>query len=151
MKKQLVGNAEFYLFCGMALFSLFVLWQSVVIDVEESRLIPLVIFLLAAGSTALQGWAVFYKRTCSEGKQVLLRKKEWAAFLALLASYWGYQCLGFYTTSFLVLMAVSLLVQERLTVKTALSVLAFDAGFLLITYLCFGVLLKLSTPAGLLI
>ena len=68
--------------------------------------------------------------------------------LVLLASYFGYDRLGFYATIFLVLVAISLLVQKEFTPKTVVSTLVFDIIILALTYVCFSVLLKMATPTG---
>ena len=143
MKKNVWSNAEFYLLLGMLVFCAILVWQFSIITVSESRIFPSVI--LAA---AIQAVHVFGKGDFLDVHKALLTGREWLALLVLLASYFSYDRLGFYATIFLVLVAISLLVQKEFTPKTVVSTLVFDIILLALTYVCFGLLLKMATPTG---
>lgn len=148
MKKNVWSNAEFYLLLGMMAFCAVLAWQISVITVSESRIFPIVILVVSAAATVLQAVHVFGKGDFLDIHKALLTGREWLALLVLLASYFSYDRLGFYATIFLVLVAISLLVQKEFTPKTVVSALVFDVIFLALTYVCFGVLLKMATPTG---
>lgn len=148
MKKNVWSNAEFYLLLGMMAFCAVLAWQISVITVSESRIFPIVILVVSTAATVLQAVHVFGKGDFLDIHKALLTGREWLALLVLLASYFSYDRLGFYATIFLVLVAISLLVQKEFTPKTVVSALVFDVIFLALTYVCFGVLLKMATPTG---
>ena len=148
MKKNVWSNAEFYLLLGMMAFCAVLAWQISVITVSESRIFPIVILVVSAAATVLQAVHGFGKGAFLDIHTALLTGREWLALLVLLASYFSYDRLGFYATIFLVLVAISLLVQKEFTPKTVVSALVFDVIFLALTYVCFGVLLKMATPTG---
>ena len=147
-EKRLGRNGEFYLLLAMILFCAVLAWQISVITVPESRIFPLFILVVTGAATVLQALHVFWKKDFLDIRQALLSRREWVAFLVLLLSCFCFDILGFYATIFLVLIAVSLLVQPKLTKKAVISSLVFDVILLGVLYLCFGMLLKLATPTG---
>lgn len=147
-EKRLGRNGEFYLLLAMILFCAVLAWQIWVITVPESRIFPLFILMVSGAATVLQALHVFWKKDFLDIRQALLTRREWVAFLILLLSCFLFDILGFYATIFLVLIAISLLVQPKLTKKAVISSLVFDVILLGVLYLCFGVLLKLATPTG---
>lgn len=148
MKRNVWSNAEFYLLLGMLVFCAILVWQISVITVSESRIFPIVILAVSIAAAVLQAVHVFGKGDFLDIHKALLTGREWLALLVLLASYFSYDRLGFYATIFLVLVAISLLVQKEFTLKTVVSALVFDIILLALTYVCFGVLLKMATPTG---
>ena len=148
MKKNVWSNAEFYLLLGMLVFCAILVWQLSIITVSESRIFPSVILAVSISAAAIQAVHVFGKGDFLDVHKALLTGREWLALLVLLASYFIYDRLGFYATIFLVLVAISLLVQKEFTPKTVVSTLVFDIILLALTYVCFGLLLKMATPTG---
>lgn len=148
MKKNVWSNAEFYLLLGMLVFCAILVWQFSIITVSESRIFPSVILAVSISAAAIQAVHVFGKGDFLDVHKALLTGREWLALLVLLASYFSYDRLGFYATIFLVLVAISLLVQKEFTPKTVVSTLVFDIILLALTYVCFGLLLKMATPTG---
>ena len=148
MKKNVWSNAEFYLLLGMLVFCAILVWQFSIITVSESRIFPSVILAVSISAAAIQAVHVFGKGDFLDVHKALLTGREWLALLVLLASYFSYDRLGFYATIFLVLVAISLLVQKEFTPKTVVSTLVFDIIILALTYVCFSVLLKMATPTG---
>lgn len=148
MKKNVWSNAEFYLLLGMLVFCAILVWQLSIITVSESRIFPSVILAVSISAAAIQAVHVFGKGDFLDVHKALLTGREWLALLVLLASYFSYDRLGFYATIFLVLVAISLLVQKEFTPKTVVSTLVFDIILLALTYVCFGLLLKMATPTG---
>ena len=147
-KKNVWSNAEFYLLLGMLVFCAILVWQFSIITVSESRIFPSVILAVSISAAAIQAVHVFGKGDFLDVHKALLTGREWLALLVLLASYFSYDRLGFYATIFLVLVAISLLVQKEFTPKTVVSTLVFDIILLALTYVCFGLLLKMATPTG---
>ena len=148
MKKNVWSNAEFYLLLGMLVFCAILVWQFSIITVSESRIFPSVILAVSISAAAIQAVHVFGKGDFLDVHKALRTGREWLALLVLLASYFSYDRLGFYATIFLVLVAISLLVQKEFTPKTVVSTLVFDIILLALTYVCFGLLLKMATPTG---
>ena len=148
MKKNVWSNAEFYLLLGMLVFCAILVWQLSIITVSESRIFPSVILAVSISAAAIQAVHVFGKGDFLDVHKALLTGREWLALLVLLASYFSYDRLGFYATIFLVLVAISLLVQKEFTPKTVVTTLVFDIILLALTYVCFGLLLKMATPTG---
>ena len=126
MKKNVWSNAEFYLLLGMLVFCAILVWQFSIITVSESRIFPSVILAVSISAAAIQAVHVFGKGDFLDVHKALLTGREWLALLVLLASYFSYDRLGFYATIFLVLVAISLLVQKEFTPKTVVSTLVFD-------------------------
>jgi len=69
----------------------------------------------------------------------------------LLLSWCLYDVLGFYTTVFLLLVGVTLLVQAPLTPKKIAASLIYDVVLMILVYICFAILLGMVTPTGLII
>ena len=134
MKKNVWSNAEFYLLLGMLVFCAILVWQLSIITVSESRIFPSVILAVSISAAAIQAVHVFGKGDFLDVHKALLTGREWLALLVLLASYFSYDRLGFYATIFLVLVAISLLVQKEFTPKTVVTTLVFDIILLCLLY-----------------
>lgn len=113
MKKNVWSNAEFYLLLGMLVFCAILVWQFSIITVSESRIFPSVILAVSISAAAIQAVHVFGKGDFLDVHKALLTGREWLALLVFVASYFSYDRLGFYATIFLVLVAISLLVQKN--------------------------------------
>ena len=150
-RRGLLNNVEFYVWMGMMTFCAVLCWQIQKITVEESRILPLFILFIAVMSACAQGYNILKGKASRNLREGRIRKKEWIAFAILAAAGGGYRYLGFYTTIAVVLITISLLVQDKIDCRTVTKVLVYDVLLMIVTYICFAVLLGMVTPAGLLI
>lgn len=146
MRKRLL-NREFVAGFLLALFGAAMAWTN---TVKRFGVYPRTIFILMIAVGALLMLAPL---ALPSARRTPLDKVSWyeVAFIAVLVACpaligW----LGFYASSFVVILAVSLLAPQRRgawpTVKTMLYVLAVTAA----TYAIFTVVLKIKVPSGLL-
>lgn len=136
----------------MLLFSGVLLQQIFTIHPVESRLLPVFSFILCAvSSLALLLKSVFGGGERASLCSLLFSKKECAVLVLLLLSWWLMDILGFYSVTFLFLMALSILMEGMLSPKALLRPLACNLIFTMVLYLCFSVLLQMSTPRGILL
>ena len=151
-KISLWKNTEFYIALGMLLFDGILIWQIFTISHGDSRMLPVFTCFIVTVSAAGQLYSVFKHRERGGNiKSVLLKKKELGVFLMLLASWLLYDVLGFYTTVFLLLVGVTLLIQAPLTPKKMIAGLIYDVVLMILIYVCFAILLGMVTPTGLII
>lgn len=151
-KASLWKNTEFYVALVMFLFDGILIWQILTIHHADSRMLPIFTCLIVTASAAAQLHQVLKNREKGgDIKSVLLKKKELGVFLMLLLSWCIYDVLGFYTTVFLLLVGVTLLVQAPLTPKKIAASLIYDVVLMILVYICFAILLGMVTPTGLII
>lgn len=151
-KRTWFQKAEFYIAAGMVLFCGILLWQIFTISQPESRLLPgFTLFITGSAAVGQMIQALKKGRESKSVQEILLKKKEMAALLMLLAAYFLVDTLGFYTAVFLLLTGITLILQLPLTPKKLLGCLVYDLVLIVLIYLCFAVLLGMVTPAGILI
>lgn len=151
-KKTWFQKAEFYIAAGMFLFCGILLWQILVISPSESRLLPgFTLFITGSAAVGQMAQALKKGQESKSVQEILLKKKEMAVLFMLLAAYFLFDTLGFYTTVFLLLTGITLILQLPLTRKKLLACLVYDLILIGFIYLCFAVLLGMVTPAGILI
>lgn len=150
-KRGLLQNLEFYVLAGMLVFGALLWWQIQKITIRESRILPLFILFIVAMSALVQAYGIWKRKAVRNVKEGRIRKKEWIALAVLIGASSVYSYLGFYTTIAIVLIVISLLVQNKINCETVVKVIIYDVILMIITYFCFAVLLGMVTPAGLLI
>ena len=151
-KNSLWRKTECYIALGMLLFAGVLLWQILNISQPDSRMLPLFALIIVIASFAGQvHYILKHKDQLGDVRAILMKKKELAVFFMLLASYFLYDVLGFYTTIFLLLVGITMTVQMPLTGKKAAAAIIYDIVLMVLIYICFAVLLGMVTPAGLII
>ena len=121
---------------GMLAFSGVLLAQTMTIKVADSRMLPMLSFVLCAVSGAVLLIQSLAGRANDETGGLLFSRKEW---------------LGFFASIFLMLMAISLIMAEGWTARTVGRQAALNLAFTACLYVVFVVLLQMVTPSGLII
>ena len=133
---------------GMLAFSGVLLAQTMTIKVADSRMLPMLSFVLCAFSGAV---LLIQSLTGRANDGLLFARKEWLAIVALLACWALMPALGFFASVFLMLMAISLIMAEGWTARTVGRQAALNLAFTACLYVVFVVLLQMVTPSGLII
>lgn len=136
---------------GMLAFSGVLLAQTMTIKVADSRMLPMLSFVLCAVSGAVLLIQSLTGRANDETGGLLFARKEWLAIVALLACWALMPVLGFFASIFLMLMAISLIMAEGWTARTVGRQAALNLAFTACLYVVFVVLLQMVTPSGLII
>ena len=139
---------------GMLAFSGVLLAQTMTIKVADSRMLPMLSFVLCAVSGAVLLIQSLTGRANDETGGLLFARKEWLAIVALLACdvvIALMPALGFFASIFLMLMAISLIMAEGWTARTVGRQAALNLAFTACLYVVFVVLLQMVTPSGLII
>lgn len=136
---------------GMLAFSGVLLAQTMTIKVTDSRMLPMLSFVLCAVSGAVLLIQSLTGRANDETGGLLFARKEWLAIVALLACWALMPALGFFASIFLMLMAISLIMAEGWTARTVGRQAALNLAFTACLYVVFVVLLQMVTPSGLII
>lgn len=135
---------------GMLAFSGVLLAQTMTIKVADSRMLPMLSFVLCAVSGAVLLIQSLTGRANDETGGLLFAR-EWLAIVALLACWALMPALGFFASIFLMLMAISLIMAEGWTARTVGRQAALNLAFTACLYVVFVVLLQMVTPSGLII
>lgn len=136
---------------GMLAFSGVLLAQTMTIKVADSRMLPMLSFVLCVVSGAVLLIQSLTGRANDETGGLLFARKEWLAIVALLACWALMPALGFFASIFLMLMAISLIMAEGWTARTVGRQAALNLAFTACLYVVFVVLLQMVTPSGLII
>lgn len=136
---------------GMLAFSGVLLAQTMTIKVADSRMLPMLLFVLCAISGAVLLIQSLTGRANDETGGLLFARKEWLAIVALLACWALMPALGFFASIFLMLMAISLIMAEGWTARTVGRQAALNLAFTACLYVVFVVLLQMVAPSGLII
>ena len=136
---------------GMLAFSGVLLAQTMTIKVADSRMLPMLSFVLCGVSGAVLLIQSLTGRANDETGGLLFARKEWLAIVALLACWALMPALGFFASIFLMLMAISLIMAEGWTARTVGRQAALNLAFTACLYVVFVVLLQMVTPSGLII
>ena len=136
---------------GMLAFSGVLLAQTMTIKVADSRMLPMLSFVLCSVSGAVLLIQSLTGRANDETGGLLFARREWLAIVALLACWALMPALGFFASIFLMLMAISLIMAEGWTARTVGRQAALNLAFTACLYVVFVVLLQMVTPSGLII
>ncbi|MFA7591980.1 MAG: tripartite tricarboxylate transporter TctB family protein [Sphaerochaetaceae bacterium] len=132
----------------MILFSLINAWQIFTIKVPESRLMPILTFSL----TFISGISLMI-RSCIKPDMnklsvLLFTKKEMIMAVLLLASVYLIEIIGFYTSSFLLVFAIGVLLSKRIDKKIFVMIILRSTVLMLIVFVMFTLLLSMYLPHG---
>lgn len=144
-------NRNLYVSLGMLALSGVLLWQTLTIKVEDSRMLPLLSFALCGISGVVLLIQSLMGRENDETGKLLFSKKEWLAIAVLLACWALMPVLGFFASIFLMLMALSLIMADTWSMKTLGRQALLNLIFTAVLYVVFVVLLQMVTPSGLII
>ena len=136
---------------GMLAFSGVLLAQTMTIKVADSRMLPMLSFVLCSVSGTVLLIQSLTGRANDETGGLLFARKEWLAIVALLACWALMPALGFFASIFLMLMAISLIMAEGWSARTVGRLAALNLAFTACLYVVFVVLLQMVTPSGLII
>jgi len=126
-------------------------WQITQITVAQSRIFPRFIFFLMTASAAVQLWFAVTKREVAAMGTIKLTLREGVFIAALALTYPLYGMLGFYATTLLLAIILSMITIYPSSFKTNLLMIAYSIVLVLICYVCFAVVLGMQTPVGVLI
>lgn len=148
--KKVLNNSEFFLGIIMFVVVGILTWQITIIKIPESRIFPIVsLVIMALSSVAIIVNSL--KKTGSNLRSILLKKKQILLILALVISYPLFEILGFYTTLFLLLLTVLSIQNPNKNKKNIIFIITYSAVVIIICFICFYLLLGLITPSGVLI
>ena len=150
-KERLSSNAELYISLMMFLVAGILGWQITRITVAQSRLFPLFIFFLMTACAVVQLWFVVTKREVADMSTIKLTVREGVFIAALVLTYPLYGMLGFYATTLLLAIILSMITIFPSSFKTNVLMIAYSIVLVLICYVCFAVILGMQTPVGVLL
>lgn len=145
-------NGDFWVSAGMLIVTALMIQQIAGIEVSESRMVPYVsLFLIGVSAITLLIHSLFSAENGFTAKSLFLSKKETAVLLLLLLCYFLVGILGFYTSTFLFSLEVSILMTAKLSFKKLLKLILFNFVFIAIIFSVFTYVLVLALPEGLFI
>lgn len=141
-------SGDFCVAITMLLFTGLLIWQIFTIQVDASRMLPGIACILCG----ISGLALLVKAVRGHrGSRLMFTGCEWIVIAMLLACWTLMEHLGFYTSLYLLLLGVSILMAKDRSGKKLLKIAAANLAFIGIAYLLFAVLLQMITPTGVII
>lgn len=151
-KTSLFKKADIYVSLAMFAFSGIILFQVFNTKIEESRLMPIMIFVLAfASALALLVQTVRGKDNVAEIGELKFSKKELIVTVILFGCYYLIKVLGFYSSVFLLTLGVSLVLWELKKPINVLWLLIYNIVLIVLLYVVFGNLFGMVMPSGIFI
>lgn len=148
-KKSLLQSADFWIsililaFCGVTT------WQITLIDVPESRLLPImVLVIMLVSGVALLFESIRHKESGAPVKNLFFTKKEILAVVILCAFYMLINVLGFYSALFLMSTGISLLIWNCKSKKDLIKLLIYNVVLTIVLYVSFSILFGMVMPSG---
>lgn len=148
-KKSVLQSADFWIaililaFCGVTF------WQITLIDIPESRLLPImVLVIMLASGAALLFDSIRKKDGAAPVKKLLFTRKEILAVVILCAFYVLISVLGFYTALFLMSTGISLLIWNCKSKKDIVKLLIYNVVLTIVLYVSFSILFGMVMPSG---
>lgn len=148
-KKSLLQSADFWIsililaFCGVTI------WQITLIDIPESRLLPImVLVIMLVSGVALLFESIRHKESGAPVKNLLFTKKEILAVVILCAFYMLINVLGFYSALFLMSTGISLLIWNCKSKKDLVKLLIYNVVLTIVLYVSFSILFGMVMPSG---
>ena len=112
---------------------------------------PYSFFFLMTACAVVQLWFVVTKREVAALSTIKLTVREGVFIAALVLTYPLYGMLGFYATTLLLAIILSMITIFPSSFKTNVLMIAYSIVLVLICYVCFAVILGMQTPVGVLI
>lgn len=149
---SLFKNGDFCVSLGMLAVTVLMIQQISGIEVSESRMVPYIsLFLIGASAVTLLIHSLCAAKEGFSVKSLLLSKKEAVVLVLLLLCWFLIDILGFYTSTFLFSLAVSIVMASKLDFKKLLKLILFNFIFTAIIYFLFTYVLGLLLPEGFII